>query len=254
MGATINIMNAATLAEGTTIIENASREPEIVDVADFLRTLGAKINGAGTDKIIIVGVNCLGGGIHRIIPDRIETGTFLIAAAISRSHILCSATRPDTLTQVLTKLRETGAEIQTGDDWISLNMHGKRPKAVKIQTAPYPGFPTDMQPLFSLLNMVAEATGMITETIFENRFMHVHELVRMGASADIIGNSMISNGVDTLSGAEVMATDLRAAVSLVLAGCIAEGETLVDCIHHIDRGYECIEKKLSQLGANIERI
>ncbi|MDY4376863.1 UDP-N-acetylglucosamine 1-carboxyvinyltransferase [Pectobacterium brasiliense] len=254
VGATVTIMSAATLAEGTTIIENAAREPEIVDTANFLNTLGAKISGAGTDKITIEGVARLGGGVYRVVPDRIETGTFLVAAAVSRGQIMCRNTRPDTLDAVLAKLREAGAEIEVGEDWISLDMHGKRPKAVTVRTSPHPGFPTDMQAQFSLLNLVAEGTGVITETIFENRFMHVPELIRMGAQAEIESNTVICHGVDKLSGAQVMATDLRASASLVLAGCIAEGVTIVDRIYHIDRGYDRIEDKLRALGANIERV
>ncbi|GKW25504.1 UDP-N-acetylglucosamine 1-carboxyvinyltransferase [Pectobacterium polonicum] len=254
VGATVTIMSAATLAEGTTIIENAAREPEIVDTANFLNTLGAKISGAGSDKITIEGVARLGGGVYRVVPDRIETGTFLVAAAVSRGQIICRNTRPDTLDAVLAKLREAGAEIEIGEDWISLDMHGKRPKAVTVRTSPHPGFPTDMQAQFSLLNLVAEGTGVITETIFENRFMHVPELIRMGAQAEIESNTVICHGVDKLSGAQVMATDLRASASLVLAGCIAEGVTIVDRIYHIDRGYDRIEDKLRGLGANIERV
>ncbi|MEN3752669.1 UDP-N-acetylglucosamine 1-carboxyvinyltransferase [Mangrovibacter yixingensis] len=254
VGATVTIMSAATLAEGTTVIENAAREPEIVDTANFLNTLGAKITGMGTDSITITGVERLGGGVYRVLPDRIETGTFLVAAAISGGKVMCRNTRPDTLDAVLAKLREAGADIETGEDWISLDMHGQRPKAVNVRTAPHPGFPTDMQAQFTLLNLVAEGTGVITETIFENRFMHVPELIRMGAHAEIESNTAICHGVATLSGAQVMATDLRASASLVLAGCIAEGVTVVDRIYHIDRGYERIEDKLQALGAKIERI
>lgn len=254
VGATVTIMSAATLAEGTTVIENAAREPEIVDTANFLNTLGAKISGAGTDRITIEGVTRLGGGVYRVLPDRIETGTFLVAAAISGGKVVCRQTRPDTLDAVLAKLREAGADIEVGDDWISLDMQGKRPKAITFRTAPHPGFPTDMQAQFSLLNLVAEGTGVITETIFENRFMHVPELIRMGAHAEIESNTVICYGVEQLSGAQVMATDLRASASLVLAGCIAEGVTIVDCIYHIDRGYERIEDKLRALGAKIERV
>ncbi|PWC13110.1 UDP-N-acetylglucosamine 1-carboxyvinyltransferase [Brenneria roseae subsp. americana] len=254
VGATVTIMSAATLAEGTTIIENAAREPEIVDTANFLNTLGAKISGAGSDKVIIEGVARLGGGVYRVLPDRIETGTFLVAAAISGGKVVCRQTHPETLDAVLAKLREAGADIEIGEDWISLDMHGKRPKAVTVRTAPHPGFPTDMQAQFSLLNLVAEGTGVITETIFENRFMHVPELIRMGAQAEIESNTVICHGVEKLSGAQVMATDLRASASLVLAGCIAEGVTIVDRIYHIDRGYERIEDKLRALGANIERV
>ncbi|CCW30614.1 UDP-N-acetylglucosamine 1-carboxyvinyltransferase [Xenorhabdus nematophila] len=254
VGATVTIMTAATLAEGTTIIENAAREPEIEDTANFLNTLGAKISGAGTDRIVIEGVKRLGGGVHRVLPDRIETGTFLVAAAISRGKVTCRHAKPDTLDAVLAKLREAGADINVGEDWISLDMHGQRPKAMTFRTAPHPGFPTDMQAQFSLLNMVADGAGMITETIFENRFMHIPELIRMGARAEIESNTVLCHGVEKLSSAQVMATDLRASASLVLAGCIAEGTTVVDRIYHIDRGYEHIEDKLRGLGANIERI
>lgn len=254
VGATITIMSAATLAEGQTIIENAACEPEIVDTAKFLNTLGAKISGAGSDRIVIDGVEKLGGGVHEILPDRIETGTFLVAAAVARGKIICRKTDPHLLDAVLAKLKEAGAQIETGEDWISLDMQGKRVKAVNVRTAPYPGFPTDMQAQFSLLNMVAEGTGIITETIFENRFMHVPELIRMGARAEIEGNTLITNGVEKLSGAQVMATDLRASASLVIAGCIAEGTTVVDRIYHIDRGYEKIEEKLRGLGAEIVRV
>lgn len=254
VGATVTIMSAATLAQGITVIENAAREPEIIDTALFLNTLGAKITGMGSDHITIEGVEQLGGGEYQVLPDRIETGTFLVAAAISGGKVICRNTRPDTLDAVLAKLREAGADINTGADWISLDMHGKRPRAVNIRTAPYPAFPTDMQAQFTLLNMVAQGTGVITETIFENRFMHVPELIRMGAQAEIESNTVICHGVEQLSAAQVMATDLRASASLVLAGCIAHGATLVDRIYHIDRGYEHIEDKLRQLGANIERI
>lgn len=254
VGATVTIMSAATLAEGTTIIDNAAREPEIVDTANFLNTLGAKITGAGSDRITIEGVARLGGGVHRVLPDRIETGTFLVAAAISRGKVVCHNAQPDTLDIVLAKLREAGADIEVGEDWISLDMHGELPKAVNVRTAPHPGFPTDMQAQFSLLNLAAEGTGVITETIFENRFMHVPELIRMGAHAEIEGNTVICHGTSQLSGAQVMATDLRASASLVLAGCIANGNTIVDRIYHIDRGYEQIEDKLRAMGANIERI
>ncbi|WP_312947825.1 UDP-N-acetylglucosamine 1-carboxyvinyltransferase [Superficieibacter sp.] len=254
VGATVTIMSAATLAEGTTVIENAAREPEIVDTANFLNTLGAKITGQGTDRITIEGVARLGGGVYRVLPDRIETGTFLVAAAISGGKIVCHGAQPATLDAVLAKLREAGADIETGEDWISLDMHGQRPKAVTVRTAPHPGFPTDMQAQFTLLNLVAEGTGVIIETVFENRFMHIPELIRMGARAEIESNTAICHGVAQLSGAQVMATDLRASASLVLAGCIAEGTTVVDRIYHIDRGYECIEDKLRALGANIERV
>lgn len=254
VGATVTIMSAATVAEGTTIIENAAREPEIVDTAEFLKTLGAKISGAGTDKITIEGVERLGGGTYTVVADRIEAGTFLIAAAISGGKILCKKARPDTMDAVLAKLRDAGASVETGEDWIKLDMHGRRPKAVNIRTAPHPGFPTDMQAQFTLLNLVAEGTGIITETIFENRFMHIPELIRMGAHAEIESNTAICHGVEKLSAAQVMATDLRASASLVLAGCIAEGTTYVERIYHIDRGYEHIEDKLRGLGATIDRV
>lgn len=254
VGATVTIMSAATLAVGQTIIENAACEPEVVDTANFLNELGAKIRGAGTECIIIDGVERLSGGRHNVIPDRIETGTFLIAAAVSGGKVVCRNARPDTLGAVLSKLRDSGADIEVGEDWISLDMHGKRPKAVNIRTEPHPGFPTDMQAQFSLLNIVAEGSSVITETIFENRFMHIPELIRMGAHAEIESNTVICHGVEKLSGTQVMATDLRASASLVLAGCIAEGVTTVERIYHIDRGYEGIENKLNALGANIERI
>jgi UDP-N-acetylglucosamine 1-carboxyvinyltransferase len=254
VGATITIMCAAVLAEGKTVLDNAAREPEIVDTADFLNTLGAKVSGAGSDTITIEGVERLGGGQHTVLPDRIETGTFLVAAAVSGGKITCRNTRSYLLESVLSKLEDAGAKVETGDDWISLDMTGRELKAVNIRTAPHPGFPTDMQAQFTLLNMMAKGGGVITETIFENRFMHVPELQRMGAKAEIEGNTVICGDVATLSGAQVMATDLRASASLVIAGCIAEGETIVDRIYHIDRGYDKIEDKLSALGASIERI
>ena len=254
VGATLSIMMAATLAKGTTVIENAAREPEIVDTADFLNKIGAKISGAGSDHITIEGVECLTGCEHSVVPDRIETGTFLIAAAISGGRVVCQNTKANTLDAVIDKLREAGAQVDVTDNSITLDMLGKRPKAVNIRTAPHPGFPTDMQAQFTLLNMVAEGTSIITETIFENRFMHIPELIRMGGKAEIEGNTAVCHGVEQLSGAEVMATDLRASISLVLAGCIATGETIVDRIYHIDRGYEHIEDKLQGLGAKIERF
>lgn len=254
VGATLSIMIAATLAKGTTVIENAAREPEIADTALFLNKMGAKITGAGSDLITIEGVDRLTGCEHHIVPDRIETGTFLVAAAISGGHITCQGTKADTLDAVIDKLKEAGAQIDINEDSITLDMLGYRPKAVNIRTAPYPGFPTDMQAQFTLLNMVAEGTSIITETIFENRFMHIPELIRMGAKAEIEGNTAVCYGVSHLSGAEVMATDLRASASLVLAGCIANGETIVDRIYHIDRGYEHIEQKLRALGGRIERF
>lgn len=254
VGATLSIMIAATLAKGTTVIENAAREPEIADTAEFLNKMGAKISGAGSDAITIEGVERLTGCEHSVVPDRIETGTFLVAAAISGGRIVCKNTKANTLDAVIDKLREAGAQVDVTEDTITLDMLGNRPKAVNIRTAPYPGFPTDMQAQFTLLNMVANGTSIITETIFENRFMHIPELIRMGGKAEIEGNTAICHGVAHLSGAEVMATDLRASISLVLAGCIATGETIVDRIYHIDRGYERIEEKLRGLGARIERF
>ncbi|KOO05154.1 UDP-N-acetylglucosamine 1-carboxyvinyltransferase [Vibrio nereis] len=254
VGATITIMCAATLAEGTTTLDNAAREPEIVDTADFLNKLGAKISGAGTDTITIEGVERLGGGKHSVVADRIETGTFLVAAAVSGGNVVCRNTSAHLLEAALAKLEEAGAEIETGDDWISLDMTDRELKAVTIRTAPHPGFPTDMQAQFTLLNMMAKGGGVITETIFENRFMHVPELMRMGAKAEIEGNTVICGDAEQLSGAQVMATDLRASASLVIAGCIANGETIVDRIYHIDRGYDKIEDKLAALGAKIDRI
>ncbi|XOC33360.1 UDP-N-acetylglucosamine 1-carboxyvinyltransferase [Haemophilus influenzae] len=254
VGATLSIMMAATLAKGTTVIENAAREPEIVDTADFLNKMGAKISGAGSDHITIEGVERLTGCEHSVVPDRIETGTFLIAAAISGGCVVCQNTKADTLDAVIDKLREAGAQVDVTENSITLDMLGNRPKAVNIRTAPHPGFPTDMQAQFTLLNMVAEGTSIITETIFENRFMHIPELIRMGGKAEIEGNTAVCHGVEQLSGTEVIATDLRASISLVLAGCIATGETIVDRIYHIDRGYEHIEDKLRSLGAKIERF
>ncbi len=254
VGATENILMAATLAKGTTIIENAAREPEVVDLAKCLTAMGAKIQGAGTDEITVEGVDKLGGCYHEVMPDRIETGTYLIAAAITGGRVKLRDTDPITLDPVLRKLEEAGAEISVGQNWIELDMKGRKPKAVNITTAPYPGFPTDMQAQFTALNVVAEGTGVITETIFENRFMHVNEMQRMGADIKIQGNTAICRGVKTLSGAQVMATDLRASASLVLVGLVAQGETLVGRIYHIDRGYDCIEEKLQLLGATIRRV
>lgn len=254
VGATLSVMMAATLANGTTVIENAAREPEIVDTADFLNKMGAKIFGAGTDMITVEGVERLTGCEHAVVADRIETGTFLIAAAISGGKIVCKNAKPDTMDAVLEKLREAGMDVTTTENTITLDSHGKRPKAVNIRTMPHPGFPTDMQAQFTLLNVVAEGTSKITETIFENRFMHIPELIRMGAKGEIEGNTALIHGVEKLSGAQVMATDLRASISLVLAGCIASGETVVDRIYHIDRGYEHVEEKLRGLGAKIERF
>jgi len=251
---TENLMMAATLADGETLLENAAREPEVVDLANCLNQMGAKITGAGTDSITIQGVERLSGINYQVLPDRIETGTYLVAAAITRGSIMIRDTRPDLLDSVLQKLRDCGAEIKTGKDWISLDMKGKRPRAVNIQTAPYPAFPTDMQAQFVALNAVAEGVGTITETVFENRFMHVQEMQRMGAKIRLEGNTAICEGVERLTGAPVMATDLRASASLVLAALVANGETAVDRIYHIDRGYENIEEKLVNLGARIRRI
>ncbi|WP_410499450.1 UDP-N-acetylglucosamine 1-carboxyvinyltransferase [Chitinibacter sp. S2-10] len=249
---TENLLMAATLAEGTTILENAAREPEVVDLAECLIKMGAKISGHGTDTITIEGVKELHGASHAIVADRIETGTFLVAAAAAQGKILLKNTRADILGAVLDKLTEAGAYIETGDNWISLDMK-QRPKAVDIRTLEYPAFPTDMQAQFTLLNAIAEGTGVITETIFENRFMHVPELARMGAKIKVDGHSAIVTGVEKLSGATVMATDLRASACLVIAGMIADGETIVDRIYHLDRGYEHIETKLAGVGAQIER-
>jgi UDP-N-acetylglucosamine 1-carboxyvinyltransferase len=251
---TENIMMAATLAEGVTVIENAAREPEVLDLANCLNSMGARVSGAGTDVITIEGVDSLAGIEYMVLPDRIETGTYLVAAAITGGSIRVKNTRPDLLDAVLSKLRDTGAEIEIGDNWINLDMQGKRPLAVDIHTAPYPAFPTDMQAQFTALNIIAEGSGIITETVFENRFMHVSEMQRMGANIKLEGNTVISKGVDRLKAAPVMATDLRASASLVLAGLVAEGDTVVDRIYHIDRGYECIEEKLAQLGAHIRRV
>lgn len=253
---TENLLMAATLAEGTTIIENAAREPEVSDLAHFLNALGARIKGIGTDILEIEGVERLGKkNLHyTIMPDRIETGTYLIAAAITRGKVKLKSTQPDILDAVLVKLIEAGAEITTGPDWIALDMHGKRPKAVSVRTAPYPAFPTDMQAQFTAMNTIAEGVGIVTETIFENRYMHIQEMQRMGANIKLESNTAICTGIDKLTGAPVMATDLRASAGLVLAALAAEGETLVDRIYHIDRGYDHIEEKLSQLGAIIRRV
>ena len=251
---TENLMMAAVLADGTTIIENAAREPEVVDLAKFLIAMGARISGAGTDTLTIQGVEKLTGTRYRVLPDRIETGTYLVAAAITGGRVMVKDTDPTLLDAVLVKLREAGAEITVGEDWIELDMRGKKAKAVSLRTAPYPGFPTDMQAQFVALNAVAEGTSTVVETVFENRFMHVQELERMGADIEVEGNTAIVRGKDGLTGAPVMATDLRASASLILAGLVAEGETEVQRIYHIDRGYEIIEEKLSLLGANIRRI
>ena len=251
---TENLMMAATLAEGKTIIENAAREPEVVDLANYLNSMGAKITGMGTATVEIEGVKSLKGTKYNILPDRIETGTYLVAAAITRGKVKLKDTDANELEAVLLKLEESGADIEVGDDWISLDMHGQSPKAVNIRTAPYPAFPTDMQAQFTALNSVAEGQATIVETIFENRFMHVQEMQRMGANLQIETNTVVSNGEEHLTAAPVMATDLRASASLVLAALVAEGETVVERIYHIDRGYECIEEKLQQLGAKIRRV
>jgi UDP-N-acetylglucosamine 1-carboxyvinyltransferase len=247
-------MMAATLAEGRTVIENAAREPEVVDLANCLIKMGANITGQGTDTIVIIGVRNLRGCSYSVMPDRIETGTYLIAAAATRGRIKVKDTNPEILEAVLHKLEQIGAEIKVGDNWIELDMHGERPKAVSLRTAPYPAFPTDMQAQFTALNSVADGTGSITETVFENRFMHVHEMNRMGALIRVEGNTVIVDGVPALKGAPVMATDLRASASLIIAGLVSENETSVDRIYHIDRGYECIEEKLQLLGARIRRV
>ncbi len=251
---TENLMMAAALAKGTTVLENAAREPEVVDLANFLNKMGAKISGAGTDTITIEGVESLQGTTYKVVPDRIETGTFLVAAAITGGKVKVKDTDPRLLDAVLDKLRESGASIEIGDDWIELDMQGKRPQAVSVRTAPYPAFPTDMQAQFTALNVVAEGTGTIVETVFENRFMHVQELQRMGANIEVEGNTAIVRGVDELNAAPIMATDLRASASLILAGLVAKGETEVSRIYHIDRGYELIEEKLAYLGAEIRRV
>jgi UDP-N-acetylglucosamine 1-carboxyvinyltransferase len=251
---TENLMMAATLADGETIIENAAREPEVVDLANFLIAMGAKIQGAGTDKIAIQGVKRLRGTTYEVLPDRIETGTYLLAGAITRGHVRAKNTRPDHLDAVLAKLEEAGAKIGIGDNWIDVDMRGRRPKSVDVRTAPYPAFPTDMQAQFAALNTVADGVGTIIETIFENRFMHMLEMRRLGAEIRLEGNTAIIRGVEKLTAAPVMATDLRASASLVLAGLVAEGQTDIERIYHIDRGYEAIEEKLAQLGAQIRRV
>ena len=251
---TENVLMAACLADGTTIIENAAREPEVVDLAECLIAMGADISGHGTDTIVINGVDELHGCTYSVMPDRIETGTYLIAAAATRGKIKVKDTRPDILEAVLLKLEQAGADVTVGEDWIALDMHGQQPRAVSLRTAPYPAFPTDMQAQFTALNSVASGSGSITETVFENRFMHVHEMNRMGAAIRVEGNTVIVDGVQTLKGAPVMATDLRASASLIIAGLVADSETVVDRIYHIDRGYECIEEKLQLLGAKIRRL
>jgi UDP-N-acetylglucosamine 1-carboxyvinyltransferase len=254
VGATENVLMAACLAQGTSVIENAAMEPEIVDLADCLIALGADIEGAGSGRIIVRGVERLHGGTHAVLPDRIETGTFLIAAAMTGGRVTARRARPDTLDAVLDKLREAGAELECTDERITLDMQGRRPKAVNLTTAPHPAFPTDMQAQFMAMNCIADGVGVINETIFENRFMHVQELQRLGADIRVEGHPAIVRGVSQLSGAPVMATDLRASASLILAGLVADGETTIDRIYHLDRGYENIEEKLSGLGAKIRRV
>ncbi|MFU8821877.1 MAG: UDP-N-acetylglucosamine 1-carboxyvinyltransferase [Gammaproteobacteria bacterium] len=251
---TENLLMAATLARGQTVIENAAREPEVVDLADCLIAMGARIRGAGTDTIVVEGVERLGGAEYEVLPDRIETGTYLVAGAMTGGHVRLRQARPGHLDAVLAKLEEAGARISTGPDWIELDMAGRRPKSVDLRTAPYPAFPTDMQAQFVAMNSVALGTATIVETIFENRFMHVQEMQRLGANIRLEGNTAIIRGVERLRAAPVMATDLRASASLVLAAMVAEGETLIDRIYHIDRGYERIEEKLSSLGAQIQRV
>ena len=251
---TENLMMAAVLAEGETVLENSAREPEIIDLADFLNAMGARIRGAGTGTIRIEGVPALGGTDYSVLPDRIEAGTYLVAAAVTGGRIRLERACPAHLEAVVVKLQEAGADIDMGDDWIEIDMGGRRPQAVDIRTSPYPGFPTDMQAQMCALDAVADGVGTITETIFENRFQHVLELQRMGADIDIEGHTAICRGVDRLTAAPVMATDLRASAGLVLAGLAATGETLVDRIYHVDRGYERIEEKLRQLGADIRRV
>jgi len=251
---TENLLMAAVLADGETVLENAAREPEVTDLAKFLIGMGAKIEGAGTGTITVQGVEKLGGTDYSVLPDRIETGTYLVAAAMTGGHIRILDTAPETLEAVLIKLSEAGADITTGSDWIDINMHGNRPHSVDVRTSPYPAFPTDMQAQFCAMNAVADGIGTITETVFENRFQHVLELQRMGANIQLEGNTAICTGVERLTAAPVMATDLRASASLVLAALAAQGETLVDRIYHVDRGYERIEEKLHQLGATIRRV
>jgi UDP-N-acetylglucosamine 1-carboxyvinyltransferase len=251
---TENILMAATLAQGTTIIENAAQEPEVVDLADFLTAMGARIAGAGTNTITVEGVERLGGARYTVLPDRIETGTYLVGCAMTGGKIRCVRARPAHLDAVLDKLVECGADVSTGEDWIEMDMRGRRPRSVDVTTAPYPAFPTDMQAQFTALNAIADGTAVITETVFENRFMHVQELQRLGADIRLKGNTAIVRGVPRLTGAPIMATDLRASASLVLAGLVADGTTTVDRVYHIDRGYEVIEEKLGALGARIRRI
>ncbi len=254
VGGTENLMMAATLAKGQTVLENAAREPEIVDLANFINAMGGDVRGAGSDTLVINGVERLHGCEYTVMPDRIETGTYLVAAAATGGRVKVKDTQPDALEAVLLKLEEAGATITQGDDWIELDMKGRRPRAVNIRTAPYPGFPTDMQAQFTALNAIAEGTGAVTETVFENRLIQIHEMNRMGANITVEGNTAIVTGTDKLKGAPVMATDLRASASLVIAGLVADGETEIERIYHIDRGYECIEEKLLQLGATIRRL
>ncbi|PJA42101.1 MAG: UDP-N-acetylglucosamine 1-carboxyvinyltransferase, partial [Lysobacterales bacterium CG_4_9_14_3_um_filter_62_6] len=251
---TENILMAATLARGTTVIENAAQEPEVVDLARCLLAMGAQISGIGTSTLVIDGVERLHGAHYEVQPDRIETGTFLVAGAITSGRVLAKRTRSDNMQAVLQKLEECGAEINTGADFIEIDMKGRRPRAVNIDTAPYPAFPTDMQAQFAALNCVAEGVGVITENVFENRFMHIQELQRLGADIRVDGARAIIHGVAEMTGAPIMATDLRASACLVLAGLVAKGDTSVDRVYHIDRGYECIEEKLSGLGARIRRL
>jgi UDP-N-acetylglucosamine 1-carboxyvinyltransferase len=254
VGGTENLLMAATLADGQTILENAAREPEVVDLAECLIAMGAKISGHGSDTIVIDGVERLHGCTYDVMPDRIETGTYLVAAAVTRGRIKLKDTCPEALEAVLSKLEEAGAKITSGEDWIELDMEGRRPKAVSIKTAPYPGFPTDMQAQFTAMNAIADGTATVIETVFENRLIQTHEMNRMGAKIVIEGNTAIITGQEQIQGAPVMASDLRASASLVIAGLVAQGETVVDRIYHIDRGYECIEEKLQSLGADIRRL
>jgi len=254
VGATENVLMAASLAKGTSVLENAAMEPEIVDLADCLNAMGAQIEGAGSNRIVVHGVDRLHGAKHAVVADRIETGTFLVAGAMTGGRITARRTRPETLDAVLEKLMQAGAEIEVDGDRITLDMQGRRPRAVNLTTAPHPAFPTDMQAQFMALNCIAEGVGVINETIFENRFMHVQELLRLGADIRVEGHTAIVRGVEKLSGAPVMATDLRASASLILAGLVADGETVIDRIYHLDRGYENIEEKLSGMGAKIRRI
>ena len=251
---TENLMMAGVLAEGETVLENAAREPEVVDLALFLNALGGRVSGAGTNRILIEGVEQLTGTEYEVLPDRIEAGTFLVAGAVTGGLVRAGRIRPEEIEAVLGKLREAGATVTTGPDWAEVDMRGRRPRAIDISTAPYPGFPTDMQAQFCALNTIAEGVGAVTENVFENRFMHVSELRRMGAEINLQGNTAIIRGVEQLTSAPVMATDLRASAGLVLAGLVADGETIVDRIYHIDRGYECIEEKLQLLGASIRRL